>query len=263
MFIRVAMIMTGVLCCGLAIAHVQVLTPIAASGAACTLDIRLVEHASQNGPLLSSGKPVQFGVLVNGKKTDLLAAVQAKESEGKPVFAANYTMTDAGAHVFYLQPAPYWEPAEQVMVTHSAKVIVNSCPAKLPTESHMGWENWEGWDALAGLPVEIEPMVQCTSLWTGSEFVGRVLLKGKPAPYCRVAIEYLNVGGALPIPDNSYLTHILKTNGQGEFSYVPVRAGWWAFTAIPETGETAVNPDGKMVKAELGGVLWVHCVDMK
>lgn len=261
-------LLCGSFCCGAGFAHVQVFTPVAESSKApprtvCSLDIRLLEHASQNGPGLPMGKPVQFGVLVNTRKIDLLASLEAKEAGGQSAYTASFTMKEPGAHVFYLQPAPYWEPAEQVMVTHCAKVIVNACGAGLPTESHMGWENWEGWDALAGLPVEIEPMVQCTSLWTGSEFVGVVRLNGKPAPSCRIEAEYLNENGAVELPDNSYLTHILKTNAQGEFSYVPVRAGWWALTAIPETGETAKSPDGKTVKAELGGVLWIRCVDMK
>ena len=34
------------------------------------------------------------------------------------------------------------------------------------------------------------------------------------------------------MPDNSYLTHILKTDAQGEFTYVPARAGWWVMTAL-------------------------------
>ncbi len=258
----------SVLVAGSCFAHVQMLAPVSEggktpSGAVCSLDIRLLEHASQNGPVLPSGKPLQVGVLVNKKKTDLLSVVQNKEAGGQPAYAAAYTMKEAGAHVFYLQPAPYWEPAEQVMVTHYAKVIINSCPAALPTESHMGWENWEGWDTLIGLPVEIEPQVQCTSLWTGSEFVGTVRLHGKAVPNCRVEVEYLNEAGAVKLPDNSYMTHILKTNAKGEFSYVPVRAGWWALTAIPETTETAQSPEGKTVKAELGGVLWIRCVDMK
>jgi len=127
----------------------------------------------------------------------------------------------------------------------------------------MGWENWEGWDTLVGFPVEIEPTVQCTSLWTGSAFTGIVRVKGKPAPNCRVEVEYLNDQGAVKPPDNSYLTHILKTNSKGEFTFVPIRAGWWALTAIPETKETARSPGGKKVEAELGGVLWIRCVDMK
>ena len=32
---------------------------------------------------------------------------------------------------------------------------------------------------------------------------------------------------------------------------------------VPETKETARSPDGKKVEAELGGVLWIRCVDMK
>jgi len=73
----------------------------------------------------------------------------------------------------------------------------------------------------------------------------------------------MNNKGALNLPDHSFLTQILKTNDKGEFTYVPPRAGWWALTAIPETRKSARNPDGKKVKAELGGVLWIRCVDLE
>ena len=249
-------------------AHVQLLVPVERDGqvapaGVCQLDLRLLEHASQNGPVLAMGQPRQLGVLVNNRKSSLIANVKSRQSGGQPAYTAEFKMKEPGAHLFYLEPAPYWEPAEQVMVTHYAKVIVNSCAAKLPTASHMGWENWEGWDTLLGLPVEIEPLVQCTALWTGSAFTGIVRVHGKPAPRCRVEVEYLNDKGALKLPDNSYLTQILKTNTKGEFTFVPTRAGWWALTAIPETREWARNPDGNKVKAELGGVLWIRCADMQ
>jgi cobalt/nickel transport protein len=247
---------------------VQVLVPLEHAGqvapaGACRLDLRLLEHASQNGPALAMGKPRQFGVMVNHKQCNLADRLKGRESGGQPAYAAEFRMQEAGAHVFYLEPAPYWEPAEQVMVTHFAKLIVNSCDARFPTDSAMGWENWEGWDTLVGLPVEIEPLVQCTSLWAGSAFTGIVRFQGKSAPRCRVEVEYLNDQGALKLPDHSFLTQILKTNGKGEFTFVPACAGWWALTAIPETRKSARNPDGKKVKAELGGVLWIRCADMK
>ena len=264
------MILGICLCAGPTLAHVQLLVPLEQEGqvapdGVCQLDLRLLEHASRNGPALAMGQPRRLGVLVNSKKTSLIENVKPKPSGGQPAFTAKFKMTEAGAHLFYLEPAPYWEPAEQeqVMVTHFAKVIVNSCDAKLSTESAMGWENWEGWDALVGFPVEIEPLVQCASLWTGSAFTGIVRVNGKPAPRCRVEVEYLNDRGALKLPDNSFLTQILKTNAKGEFTFVPPRAGWWALTAIPETRKTARNPEGKKVKAELGGVLWIRCVDIQ
>jgi cobalt/nickel transport protein len=265
--VQCSLILGVALCASAACAHVQVLVPVqdagdAQSGGVCELDLRFVEHASRNGPALPMGQPREFGVVVNQKRTNLTELLKPNQAGGQPAFTAKYTMREAGAHVFFLQPSPYWEPAEQVMVTHYTKVIINSVGAKLPTASGMGWENWEGWDTLVGLPVEIEPTVQCTSLWTGSAFTGIVRVKGKPAPHCRVEIEYLNDQGAVKLLDNSYLTHILKTNAKGEFTFVPVHAGWWALTAIPETKETARRPDGKKVKAELGGVLWIRCVDM-
>ena len=172
--------------CIVAHAHVQIMVPTAQDGAAAALELRFVGHASENGPALSIGRPQRFGVIVNGSTTDLAPQLIAKDSLGQPAWTAKHTMKEPGAHIFSLQPAPYWEPAEEVQEVHYTKLILNSCPAKLPTESKMGWENWEGHATLVGFPVEFEPTVQCASLWTGSAFTGVVHVKGQSAPYCRI-----------------------------------------------------------------------------
>lgn len=243
-------------------AHVQVMVPTEQAGATSTIELRFVEHASQNGPALTMGRPRQFGAIVNGKRVDLSSELTSATMGGQPAFTAKHTMKEAGAHIYFLEPEPYWEAAENVMVVHYTKLILNSCNAKLRTESEMGWENWEGWDTLVGFPVEIEPTLQCTSLWTGSAFTGIVRVDGKPAPNCRIEVEYFNEMGAVKLPNNSYLTHILRTNAQGEFVYVLVRAGWWVFTAIPQTTQKTASPGGKEVDLEMGGVLWVRAIEM-
>ena len=60
-----------------------------------------------------------------------------------------------------------------------------------------------------------------------------------------------------------YLYKEIADNPKGEFTFVPPRAGWWALTAIPESKQMTRSPEGKKVKAELGGVLWIRCADMK
>ena len=59
------------------------------------------------------------------------------------------------------------------------------------------------------------------------------------------------------------IAYKLQISPKGEFTFVPSRAGWWALTAIPESKQMTRSPEGKKVKAELGGVLWIRCADMK
>ena len=264
-----AFVVVAALTGGAALAHVQVLVVESATGAEAgatrRIDARFLQHAMQNGPLYTMEAPKAFGVLVNGKKRDLLKALQSKTEAGdKSVYSCRYTISEPGAHVVYLEPAPFWDAAEETMIVHYAKTIFNSCGAGLETESEMGWENWEGWDARIGFPVEIDPLVQCTSIWTGSVFRGMVHdAEGTPMGGCRIEVEYYNEDGAVVLPDPSFITQILKADAQGIFSFVPVRKGWWALTAIPEMDEQTDGPGGEKVPLEIGGVLWILGTDLQ
>ena len=160
-----------------ALAHVQVLLPEEealgdARGDTLTLDIRFTSHATKPGEAMSMAKPGQFGVLLNGKKIDLLDSLTVRKVDGQTAFSCRYKFKEAGAHVFFLEPAPYWDEEEQVMIVHQTKVIVDSAGMGLATESDLGWENWEGWEAMVGFSLEIEPLVQPSAMWTGNVFRG-------------------------------------------------------------------------------------------
>jgi cobalt/nickel transport protein len=70
------------------------------------------------------GSPVPFGVLVGERKTDLRTALAGRVVEGKTAYRAEYVVQRPGDHLFYLEPAPYWEPAERKMIVHYTKVAV-------------------------------------------------------------------------------------------------------------------------------------------
>ncbi|MEE9367480.1 MAG: DUF4198 domain-containing protein [Pontiella sp.] len=253
---------------GITWGHVQLMVPNndtmdGQKGAVREMDIRFLEHASKNGPLLPMGKPKEYGVLVNSKKYDLKHTLKAVKKNDKIRYTSTFKMKEAGAHVMYLEPASYWEATEQVMVTHYTKVIFNSCGAGIETESHLGWENWEGWHQMVGFPVEIEPLLNCTALWTGSVFRGVLYFKNKPAAFSRIEVEYYNENHDVKQPNNSYITQIIKTDAHGQFSFILLKEGWWAFTAIPESSEVTENPDGKDVGVEMGGVLIVRANDLE
>jgi cobalt/nickel transport protein len=208
-------------------------------------------HPMAGGPAMQMDTPKHFGVLVQGKRQDLLKTLIQAPVNGKTAYRAEYVVKEPGAHVFYFEPAPYWEPAEQKMIIHYTKVVVD------------GLGLWEGWDALAGLPVEIEPLTRPFGLWTGNVFQGRVLRNGTPAPAAEIEVEYWNEGGAVRPPTPAHETQVIKADINGVFSYAMPRAGWWGFAALLEGDAPMPNPEGKPVEVELGGLMWVKAVDMK
>jgi len=238
-----------------AVAHFQVLIPssdiVTAEGARTVrLDI-LFTHPMEQGPVMDMGTPRRFGVLVGGEKTDLRASLKRKKLDGKTAFECSYTMRRPGDYVFYIEPAPYWEPAERKMIVHYTKVVVDAFGAG------------EGWDAMVGFPVEIEPLVRPYGLWTGNQFRGIVRKNGKPVPFAEIEVEYYNVGREVEPPSDPFVTQVIKADAEGVFSYVMPRAGWWSFAALIDGDEKMENPEGEPVDVELGALIWVKTVDMK
>jgi len=237
-----------------ALAHFQILVPSADLAGAGTRDIVfeiLFTHPMEGGPVMEMGKPAQFGVLLHGKATDLLATLQERKLEGKTAYGTTYAAKHPGDHVFYLEPAPYWEPAEQKMIVHYTKVVVNA----------FGEE--EGWDSMVGLPVEIEPLVRPYGLWTGNAFRGIVRKDGKAVPFAEIEVEYWNRDGKVKPSADAFITQVVKADENGAFTYVMPRAGWWSFAALVDGDRPMKNPEGKEVDVELGGLMWVRCQDMR
>ena len=238
-----------------ALAHFQVLVPstdiVTADGPRkIKLDI-LFTHPMEQGPVMNMGRPKQFGVLLREKKYDLLNTLKPRQVNGKTAYTCSYTVRRPGDHVFFLEPAPYWEPAESKMIVHYTKVVVNA----------MGLE--KGWDGMVGFPVEIEPLVRPYGLWTGNAFRGIVKYNGKPVPFAEIEVEYLNQGKLVKIPSGPFVTQVIKADANGVFTYVMPRAGWWSFAALIEGEKPMPNPEGKEVPVELGALMWVKTVDMK
>ena len=238
-----------------AMAHFQVLIPSAdilgeGDDATVNLDI-LFTHPMEQGPVMEMGRPKQFGVLFEGKKHDLSDTLKPRKIDGKTVYTASYKMGVPADYVFCLEPAAYWEPAEQKMIIHYTKTVVSAFGAE------------EGWDAMVGFPVEIEPLVRPYGLWTGNCFRGIVRKGGQPVPFAEIEVEYYNKGRKVGIPADAFVTQVIKADAGGTFCYVMPRAGWWSFAALIDGDEQMKNPDGKMVDVELGALMWVKTVDMK
>jgi cobalt/nickel transport protein len=235
-----------------ATAHFQELLPSAdvlPEGGTVELDL-VFTHPMSQGPTMEMVRPARFGVMKAGLVTDLAGSLVGRTVDGKSAWAATVDLAEPGAAVFFVEPRPYWEPAEGKFIVHYAKVVVDS------------YASGEGWDAMVGLPVEIEPLVRPTGLWTGNLFTGVVRKAGAPVPFAEVEVEYVN-DGSVAAPNDAFITQVVKADGNGVFSYAMPRAGWWGFAALLEGDQPMAGPDGKPVPVELGALMWVKTTDMK
>ncbi len=209
---------------------------------------------------MEMAKPKRFGVLHRVQKIDLtgsLKSAKGKAPDQEKAFTTWYTkfpIKRPGDYTFYMEPAPYWEPAEDLFIIHYTKVCVNALGRQ------------DGWDEPVGLETEIVPLTRPYGLWTNNLFSGQVLLNGEPVPYAEVEVEYLNESAGNPsivkAPSDPYVTQVVKTDANGVFHYAKPRSGWWGFSALSEADRT-IKKDGVDKNIEIGAVYWVRTIDMK
>lgn len=202
------------------------------------------------GQYMEMAKPAAFGVLAQGTKQDLMDALKPVRVNGSTTWDASYRITRPGDYVFYVEPAPYWEPAEDTFIVHYTKVVVDA----------FGLE--EGWDAEAGLKTEIVPLTRPYGLWAGNVFTGIVKVDGKPVPYADVEVEFYNHKDKINPPAGAFVTQVVKADGNGVFTYAMPRAGWWGFAALTTDEKKMKGADGNEYPVEIGAVIWVKTHDM-
>ena len=233
-----------------AAAHFQEIVPSAdvlPEGGEVTLDL-VFTHPMERGPVMEMAKPKRVGVVTQGKTADLAGSLAERRVDGKATWRISTRLAEPGAAIFFVEPQPYFEPAEKKWIVHYAKVMVD------------GFASGEGWTASVGLPVEIEPLVRPTGLWTGNLFRGLVRHEGKPVPFAEIEVEWRN-DGSVTAPNEAFVTQVIKAGPDGTFAYAMPRAGWWGFAALVDGPDTK-GPDGKPAKTELGGLIWVKATDM-
>ena len=222
-----------------------------------TIELKVKFFHPMEGDYMEMEKPQKFGVRVGGENIDLLETLKAEKGRGVDqeedftCWQAAYKIKRPGDYTFYVEPKPYWEPAEDCYIIHYAKVCVNA----------LGLE--EGWDDEIGLETEIVPLTRPYGLWTGNVFTGIVKVKGEPVPYAEVEVEYYNKDGKIKPSADPYITQVVKSDKNGVFSYAMPRAGWWTFAALNEASWTMKRPDGEDKSIEIGAVYWVRTRDMK
>ena len=148
-------------------------------------------------------KPKTFSVFAHGKTYDLLSTLKEIKVMGHTAWQAHYQIKRPGVYTFFMEPQPYWEPAEDLFIIHFTKTVVAA------------FGDDEGWDAEVGLKTEIIPLTKPFGLYAGNVFQGIVKLNGKPVPYAEVEVEYYNENQDVKQPNNSYITQIIKTDAHG------------------------------------------------
>lgn len=193
-------------------------------------------------------KPKAFGVMAHGRKEDLRQRLKETKVMGQRAWACDYTIKRPGVYVFYMEPEPYWEPAEDVFIVHYTKTVVAA------------FGDEEGWDEEIGLKAEIVPLSRPFGLYAGNVFQGIVKVDGKAVPYAEVEVEYYNQDGKAKAPTDYMITQTIKADNNGVFTYAVPSSGWWGFAALT-TSDKKIAHEGEPKEVEIGAVIWVRFED--
>ena len=91
-------------------------------------------------------KPKAFGVVASGKKQDLLNTLKKTQVMDQAAWETDYRVNRPGVYMFYMEPTPYWEAAEDLYIVHYTKTVIAA------------FGDDEGWDREIGLKTEIVPL---------------------------------------------------------------------------------------------------------
>ncbi len=193
-------------------------------------------------------KPKTFGLVINGKTSNLLEKLKRTDVMGHMAWSIDYKVKRPGVYMFFMEPKPYWEPAEDCFIVHYTKAVVTA------------FGDDEGWDAEIGLKTEIVPLSKPFGLYAGNVFQGIVKLDGKAVPYAEVEVEYYNKNGKYKAPTDYMITQTIKADKNGVFTYAASKAGWWGFAALSEA-DYKIKHEGIDKDVEIGAVIWVKFQD--
>ncbi|WP_456397724.1 DUF4198 domain-containing protein, partial [Desulfurobacterium sp.] len=147
-------------------AHFLLLKPntdIIGEGQSRTIKIEAkFTHPMEGGPNMPF-KIIDSGAVINGKKYKLhwkkiMISAMKGSSKKVPMYKTTFKIRRPGVYQFYVNPTPYYEPAEEKFIKQITKVYVES----------FGLE--DGWDKPIGLKAEIVPLTRPFGIWEGNTF---------------------------------------------------------------------------------------------
>lgn len=189
-------------------------------------------------------QPKVANVMANGQHLELKQQLKPVKVMNRPAWQVDYAVKRPGIYVFYMEPQPYWEPAEDSFIVHYTKTVVTA------------FGDDEGWDKEIGLESEIVPLAKPFGLYAGNLFQGIVKLNGEAVPYAEVEVEYFNQRRQVTAPTDYMVTQTIKADANGVFTYAVPAAGWWGFAAL-NTSDQKIKHQGKEKAVELGAVIWI------
>lgn len=240
-------VLFALLFCGSSIAHFGMVIP--SDSMVMQDDKRTIDlQVSFSHPFEMIGmplvKPASFYVLANGKKqvlTDNLKPIKVMDHDA---WHTEYSIKRPGTYLFAMEPAPYWEPAEDCFIVHYTKTVVAA------------FGDDEGWDTELGLKTEIVPLSKPFGLYGGNVFQGIVKKDGAPVAYAEVEVEFYNKDKNVIAPTDYMITQTIKADSNGLFTYAAPVPGWWGFAALSTADEKMVH-NGEKKDIEIGAVIWV------
>ncbi|MBW1764568.1 MAG: DUF4198 domain-containing protein, partial [Deltaproteobacteria bacterium] len=160
-------------------------------------------------------------------------------------WTADYRISRPGVYTFFMEPQPYWEPAEDCFIIHYTKTVTAA------------FGNEDGWDEPLGVKTEIIPLTRPFGNYSGNIFQGTVMLDQKPVSYAEVEVEHYNQGKKASAATDYMITQVIKADSNGVFTFAVPRSGWWGFAAL-NTSDEKIKFDGEEKDVEIGAVLWVE-----
>lgn len=203
----------------------------------------------------------EFYVINKDKKKDLIKTLEpivfkGNKNEGK-AYSSKYRASRMGDHLFIMVPKPYYDEISDEYIQQYTKMVVNVVGP--PSD----------WDKDLKLDAEIVPLTKPYAIWTNSNFTGIVKQNGKPVPYAKIYVEYLNrdvdtknnkMGSSkIEAPQGSFMSLEIKANKDGEFTFSIPKSGWWGFCAK----HVGPKKEFKGKKLAQDAVIWVQAKDMK
>lgn len=190
-----------------------------------------------------------------GVETDISDTLKSAPEGAGNIWSTTHTVTKPGDYIIYMEPAPIFEPSEDMLIIQYAKVVLNV------------FGRSGDWKRPVGAKAEIVPITRPYGLWAGSAFQGRVLIDNAPAPNIEVSVEHLNdpsTGYTLKATkDESALSaQVTLADERGIFTVSLPSPGWWGIKAVSPP-RYKVEYEGRMRFVEVGAVLWVYVEEIK
>jgi len=192
-----------------------------------------------------------FAVSPKGDKIDLLPLLKETTvlGQGKAehrAYSFNLDVAERGDHIIGMKAALLWQDDEETFLQDYAK-------SELHVQTKLGW------DQPVGLKFELVPLTRPYGLQVGGVIQMQLRYDGEPVPGCDVEFEKCQpfVPDESDLPGEEFITFEAKSDPNGIVTFGLHEEGWFAITAIRETGKEITN-DGHTGELIERSTFWVN-----